>query len=241
MIGSCFASGRCTLACAAALLLLMVRIGEAADQAREVRGFAGAANSSEVESSPSSPTPPRRGVDRSPRTAGELMDAVMWNREPIGGQFVLTDHRGQQRRDSDFRGKLMLVYFGFTQCPNICPTDLQQISLALEELGDDAAQVAPLFVTLDPQRDTVALLSQYAPAFSSRLIGLTGDAAAIRRLADSYRVYYAKVPVPGRSHYTIDHSSFIYLRGRDGRYLGFLPPGTEARKIAQTVRPHLRQ
>jgi cytochrome oxidase Cu insertion factor (SCO1/SenC/PrrC family) len=192
-------------------------------------------------SSPTPASPGTRGTERSARSAADLMDAVMWNREPIGGPFRLIDHEGRERRDSDFRGKLMLVYFGFTQCPNVCPIDLQQIALALDELGEDARQIAPLFVTLDPQHDTVALLGQYVPAFHRDLIGLTGDSAAIGRIAEAYRVYHAKVPVPGRSGYTIDHSSFIYLLGRDGSYLGYLPPSTAARQIVQSLRPQLRR
>ena len=178
-------------------------------------------------------------ADKPERSAAELMDVVMWNRETIGGPFRLTDQTGKQRRDSDFRGKLMLVYFGFTYCPDICPTDLQQIGRALDLLGPAAAGVAPLFITLDPERDTVKLLAQYVPAFHPQLIGLTGDAQAIRQAALAYKVYYAKVVNQGLSRYTIDHSSFIYLMGRDGKYLGFIPPSTSANRIAAALRPHL--
>ena len=95
------------------------------------------------------------------RTAAELMDSIMWNREPVGGPFRLTDHHGKIRRDTDFRGKLMLVYFGYTSCPDICPTDLQAIGLVLEMLGTAAIRVAPIFITLDPERDTRQHLSKY--------------------------------------------------------------------------------
>src|SRR5215213_577167 len=88
------------------------------------------------------------------RSAAELMDVVMWNREPIGGPFALTDHTGKPRTEADFRGKLLLVYFGFTYCPDVCPTDLQNIGLALDRLGEAAERVQPLFITLDPARDT---------------------------------------------------------------------------------------
>ena len=177
--------------------------------------------------------------DKSERSAAELMDVVMWNREPIGGAFRLTDQSGKIRRDSDFRGRLMLVYFGFTFCPDICPTDLQQIALALKSLGPAAAEVAPLFITLDPERDTVKLLAQYVPAFDARITGLTGDAAAIHQVAKAYRVYHARVANNGASRYTIDHSSFIYLMGRDGKYLGFIPPSTAGERIAAALRAHL--
>ena len=122
------------------------------------------------------------------RTAAELMDVVMWNREPIGGPFALTDQNGVRRTDADFRGKLMLVYFGFTDCPDICPTDLQAIGLAVDQLGAAGDQVQPVFVTLDPERDTPQLLADYVPMFHPRLIGLSGGARAIREAALAYQV-----------------------------------------------------
>jgi protein SCO2 len=184
-------------------------------------------------------TGPGHAADTPPRSAAELMDVVMWQREPIGGPFQLTDHTGKHRRDSDFRGQLMLVYFGFTYCPNVCPIDLQQIGEAMRILGPAAAEVAALFITLDPERDTVNLLRQYAPAFHPQIVGLTGSVQAIWQTADAYKVYYAKVAVAGAARYTIDHSSFIYLMGRDGKYLGFMPPSTPAARIAAIIRPHL--
>ena len=174
----------------------------------------------------------------STRSAAELMDAVMWNREPIGGPFQLTDQSGKVRNERDFRGHLMLVYFGFTYCPDICPTDLQAIALAMDKLGTEAGDVQPLFITLDPERDTREHLADYVPLFHPRLIGLTGDAAAIHKVAAEYRVYYAKVPLRG-DDYTVDHTAFIYLVGPDGQYLGFLPPNTDAERIAAAIRPYL--
>ena len=158
----------------------------------------------------------------------------MWGREPVGGPFALVDHNGKPRTEQDFRGKLLLVYFGFTYCPDVCPTDLQNIGLALDRLGAKADRVQPLFITVDPERDTPAHLADYVPMFHPRLIGLTGDAAAIRKVADAYKVYYAKVPFRN-DDYTVDHSAFIYLIAADGHYLGFFPPGTSADAIAQTV------
>ena len=175
----------------------------------------------------------------STRSAAELMDAVMWNREPIGGPFALIDHNGTTRTEQDFRGKLLLVYFGFTYCPDICPTDLQSIGLALDKLGPAADAVQPLFITLDPARDTAEQLKDYVPMFHPRLIGLTGDAQAIAKAADAYRVYYAKVPAENRDDYTIDHTAFIYVIGADGQYLGFLPPGTDADRIVTAIKPQL--
>lgn len=176
----------------------------------------------------------------STRSAAELMDAVMWNREPIGGAFALTDQTGRTRTDTDFRGQLMLVYFGFTYCPDICPADLQEIGLAMKALGEQAADIQPLFVTLDPQRDTAEHLAQYVPLFHPRLLGLTGSIADVTKAADAYRVYFKRVVTgPNADDYTVDHSAFIYLMDRDGKYLDFFPPGTDAAKIAGMIKPHL--
>ena len=173
------------------------------------------------------------------RSAAELMDAVMWNREPIGGAFALTDQNGARRTDADFSGKLMLVYFGFTYCPDICPTDLQQMGLAVDRLGPAGEMVQPLFITLDPERDTAEHLKDYMPLFHPRFLGLTGDATAIEAAARAYRVYFKKVERDDKTDYTVDHSAFIYLMGRDGEYLGFFPPGTSAERLADAMRPSL--
>src|SRR3954468_9995817 len=173
---------------------------------------------------------------KSDRSAAELMDVVMWNREPIGGPFALIDQNGRRRTDVDFRGKFMLVYFGFTYCPDVCPTDLQQMGLAVDRLGAAGDAVQPIFITVDPERDTPGHLKDYVANFHSRFIGLTGDASAIHEAARVYRAYYAKVEL-GKSDYTVDHSSFIYLMGRDGEYLGFFPPGTAADILVGTLRP----
>jgi protein SCO1/2 len=169
------------------------------------------------------------------RSAAELMDAVMWTREPIGGSFVLTDQHGTRRTDADFRGKLMLVYFGFTFCPDICPTDLLQISLALNQLGLHGERVQPIFITVDPERDTPEHLHGYMSLFHPRFVGLTGDAIAIRDAARAYRAYYKKVEWDDESGYTIDHSAFIYLMGSQGEYLGYFPPGTSADRLTETI------
>jgi cytochrome oxidase Cu insertion factor (SCO1/SenC/PrrC family) len=182
---------------------------------------------------------PLASQTRSSRSAAELMDAVMWAREPIGGPFALIDHTGKPRTDADFRGKLLLVYFGFTYCPDVCPTDLQNIGLALDKLGAAGDAVQPLFITVDPDRDTVAHLADYVPMFHPRLIGLTGDASAIHKAAEAYRVYYAKVPNEAGTDYTVDHSAFIYVVGARGEYLGFFPPGTTPERIAEGLRPKL--
>jgi protein SCO1/2 len=182
---------------------------------------------------------PLRAADAPARSPAEVMDILMWNREPVGGTFELIDHSGHARTERDFRGQLMLVYFGFTYCPDVCPTDLQAIGLAMDRLGADSAKVQPLFVTVDPERDTPAHLAEYVRQFDPRLIGLTGSAEAIRKAADAYKVYYARVDLNKDAGYTVDHTAFIYLMDRDGNYLGFFPPGTSADRMVEIIRPHL--
>ena len=126
------------------------------------------------------------------RLSTELMNVLMWNREPVGGPFTLIDHDGRPRTDADFRGKLMLIYFGFTFCSNTCPTDLQAIAGSLDQLGAAGDAVQPLFITVDPEKDTPAQLKGYVRLFHPRMIGLTGSPKQIRKVANDYKVYYAK-------------------------------------------------
>jgi protein SCO1/2 len=174
----------------------------------------------------------------SPRSAAELMDALMWNREAIGGPFTLIDQYGKRRTDRDFHGKWLMVYFGFTHCPDVCPTDLHQIGLVLNALGPEAAQVQPVFITLDPERDDPRRLAVYLKAFDARIVGLTGQAQAVRQAADAYRMYFRKVRVG--DGYTIDHAAVTYLMDRQGNYVGFFPPGTSADRMMAILRPQLR-
>jgi protein SCO1/2 len=175
-------------------------------------------------------------ADERERSASELMDVLMWNREPVGGPFALIDHTGKPRTEADFRGKFLLIYFGFTYCPDVCPTDLQAIGLALDQLGRAGEEVQPLFITVDPERDTPQLLADYVPLFHPRVIGLSGDVSAIQQAARAYKVYYAKVATAS-DDYTVDHSGYIYLMDRAGQYLGFFPPGTPPDRMADVIRP----
>jgi len=169
------------------------------------------------------------------RSATELMEALMWGREPVGGPFALIDHNGQRRTDEDFRGKLLLIYFGFTFCSDVCPTELQAIASALDQLGPAGEAVQPLFITVDPEKDTPDELKHYVALFHPRLIGLTGDPRSIKKVALAYKVYFAKTE-PTRSAGTqIDHTGFIFLVGPDGKYLGFAPPGTSAARLTEIV------
>lgn len=159
----------------------------------------------------------------------------------IGGPFTLVDQDGKTRTDKEFRGKLMLVYFGYTYCPDICPTELQTISDALDELGDKAAQVQPLFITVDPERDTPSVMKAYVGHFNPRLLGLSGTSEQVAAAAKAYRVYYAKAPAKGgsKNDYLMDHSGFVYLMGRDGKYLTHFTPQTPPDQVMQAIAKYL--
>ena len=177
--------------------------------------------------------------DAEERSAAALMDAVMWNTEPIGGSFALIDHDGKPRTDADFRGKLLLIYFGFTYCSDVCPVDLQSIAAAVDKLGPAGDAVQPLFITVDPEKDTPEQLKSYVALFHPRLIGLTGSVRQIKRAAGAYRVYYAKTAPTKREGYDIDHTGFVFLVDKNGKYLGYFPPGTPADRMLEMLRPHL--
>jgi cytochrome oxidase Cu insertion factor (SCO1/SenC/PrrC family) len=167
------------------------------------------------------------------------------NRALIGGPFHLTDHRGRPVEDKQFRGKLMLVYFGYTYCPDVCPTELQNMSNALDLLGDKVAQVQPLFITVDPARDTVEHLAGYMESFHKAFLGLTGTKEEVAGAAKAYRVYYARAKGTGNPKdpkdetYLVDHSGFVYLMSREGQYVAHFAPNAEPQKIAQAIRQHL--
>jgi cytochrome oxidase Cu insertion factor (SCO1/SenC/PrrC family) len=182
---------------------------------------------------------PARGEDAANSSAAALIEALLAGREPVGGPFDLIDQAGRRRTDADFRGKLVLLYFGYTHCPDVCPTELQALSLALDMLGPSGASVQPLFITLDPERDTPSHLADYVGAFHPQLIALTGPDAAIRKVALAYKVYFARSVAARDGDYAVDHTGFIYLVGKDGRYLGFLPPGSSPEEIAGAVRERL--
>ena len=171
-------------------------------------------------------------------SATEMMEDLMYGRGTVGGPFTLTDQNGQKRSDSEFRGKLMIVYFGYTFCPDVCPADLMAITQALDALGAAAEGVQPVFITVDPERDT-PLLKDYVEAFHPSLVGLTGSAEEIRKVANSYTAYSRKVPGERKGEYSIDHAGVIYLMGRDGEYLGFLPPQTAPEKLTEVLRKYL--
>src|ERR1700684_2728191 len=168
-------------------------------------------------------------------TAAQMMDDLMYGRGTVGGPFTLTDQNGRRRSDRDFRGKLMIVYFGYTFCPDVCPADLMAITQALDALGPAADGVQPIFITVDPERDS-KLLAEYVRAFHKSLIGLTGSPEEIRKVANAYKAFYTKVPGTRDGDYAIDHAGVIYLMGRRGEYLGFLAPQTGPEKLTEILR-----
>jgi cytochrome oxidase Cu insertion factor (SCO1/SenC/PrrC family) len=174
-------------------------------------------------------------VEPPERAAAELMDVVMWGKEPIGGPFSLIDHNGQPRTDADFRGKLLLIYFGFTYCSDACPIDLQSVAGALDKLGPASEAVQPLFITVDPQKDTPEQLKRYVALFHPRLIGLTGSFPQIRAVERAYKVYAGKSDPSKEADPNIDHSSFVYLIDAAGKYIGFFPPGTSADRMVEVI------
>jgi protein SCO1 len=136
----------------------------------------------------------------------------------IGGPFSLTDQNGRTVTDRDLKGKPFLVFFGFTHCPDVCPTALFEVSEIMRSLGPDADRVRVLFVTVDPERDTPALLKDYLSSFDPHLSALSGDPEAVAAVAKAYRVYYKKVPL-SEGGYTMDHTAIVYLMNKDGRFV----------------------
>jgi protein SCO1/2 len=157
----------------------------------------------------------------------------------VGGPFRLTDSSGHVVTDASYRGKWMLVYFGYTYCPDVCPTELQAVAAGLDKLGPLAKQVAPLFITIDPERDTPAAMGQYTKLFDDRLVGLTGTEQEIAAVAKEYRVYYARVTPKGGGAYLMDHSSFLYLMGPDGQLRALFKPGMDGTQIADGIRERM--
>ena len=176
--------------------------------------------------------------DEAPRRvdAARLMNDLMSGKVPVGGPFTLTDQRGKRVSLTDFRGKVVALYFGYTFCPDACPTDLIAIAGMIELLGVDGAKVQPVFVTLDPERDTPARLGPYVESFNPRFVALSGDARETRDVATTYKVFFEKVQQPGAGNYLIDHTAFIYIIDAQGNYAGFIPPGTSGERMATLVR-----
>jgi cytochrome oxidase Cu insertion factor (SCO1/SenC/PrrC family) len=153
----------------------------------------------------------------------------------VGGPFSLVDSNGRPVTDQTYRGKWMLVYFGYAYCPDICPTTLQTISSVLDQLGNKAVQVVPLFITVDPERDTPAAIGQYVALFDPRLIGLTGTPAQINAAEAAYHVYSRRVVSKGDGAYMVDHSSYVYLMGPDGKLTTVFQAGTSEADMVEKM------
>jgi protein SCO1/2 len=154
----------------------------------------------------------------------------------LGTDFALTDHNGRKVSLGDFRGKVVALFFGFTQCPDVCPTTLSDMAKAMKLLGPDAARVQVLFVTVDPERDTPALLKAYVPQFDPGFLGLYGDAAATAKVAKDFKIYVQKRPAGASGQYTIDHSAQTLVFDADGKLRLFLNYGMEPEKIASDLK-----
>jgi protein SCO1/2 len=154
----------------------------------------------------------------------------------VGGPFTLVDQHGQERTEQDFAGRYMLIYFGYTYCPDFCPMSLSNMTQAMDLLPPEAAeQVVPVFITVDPERDTVAQLAEYAPLFHPRLVALTGSAEATKQAAQAYRVYFAKAGDDDPDAYLMDHSTFIYLMGPDGEYVRHFAHNATPEEMAEAI------
>jgi len=158
----------------------------------------------------------------------------------LGGPFTLVDQTGRTVTERDFAGKPLLIYFGFTYCPDVCPTELGTIAAALDAMGPAGERVTPIFISIDPERDTPAAMADYVSRFHPRMVGLTGSAEQVAQVARAYRVYYAKVQPRDSTDYLMDHSSFIYFVGPDGRVRNLFRPETTPEAIAAAVTAQLR-
>ncbi len=149
-----------------------------------------------------------------------------------GKDFALTDHTGKKRTLADFRAKVVVVFFGYTRCPDVCPTTLAELRAVKEQLGEDGKKLQVLFVTVDPERDTPKLLANYVPAFDPSFLGLYGDPAATAKVAKDFKVFYQKVPGKTPESYTVDHTAGSYVFDAQGRLRLFARYGNAANLVA---------
>lgn len=157
----------------------------------------------------------------------------------VGGPFTLTDHTGRQVTEKTYQGTWQVLFFGYTYCPDICPTNLMTVTTALDELGPLAERVTPIFISIDPERDTVEQLAGYHEYFHPSFAMLTGTQEQIAKVAREFRVYFAKAEDEGASDYLMDHSSITYLLDPDGRYVTHFSHDADPQKMAETLRQHI--
>ena len=177
----------------------------------------------------------RPTAEEQARTAKEVA------REVVTGEFSLIDHHGNPVTDEDYRGSWLLIFFGYTHCPDVCPTSLGVVALVMDELGPDAGKVQPLFITVDPARDTPELMAGYVAAFHPSIIGLSGSAEQVKAAAQSHRAYYAKAPTMEGleevvGEYAMDHSAYLYLMDPEGVYANVFSPTDTPEEIAAAIR-----
>jgi protein SCO1/2 len=153
-----------------------------------------------------------------------------------GKGFSLVDHTGKPRTLADFRGKVVVMFFGYTQCPDVCPTTMIEMAKVMKELGPAADKVQVLFVTLDPERDTREILSQYVPAFDKRFLGLSGNPAQTAAVAKEFKIFYTKVPGSSANTYTLDHTAGSYVFDQTGKLRLFVRNGQDPRSIVHDIR-----
>jgi len=168
-------------------------------------------------------------------TVPGLGRSVITGQADVGGPFRLTDQNGKAVSDADFRGRYMLIYFGYSFCPDVCPTTLSVMAQALDKLGGESRRVTPIFITIDPERDTPQVLGDYMKAFGPNFVGLTGSAAAIKDVEKKYRVYAVKKPLE-KGAYGMDHSSVLYLMGPDGKMISFYDEAISPDDLAKDLR-----
>jgi len=166
-------------------------------------------------------------------------DAVVASAPAIGGPFTLMDQTGQPVTDQTYKGLYRLIYFGYTFCPDACPTELQVMAQAIDGMGAAGDKVQPIFITVDPERDTVKQLAGYVPNFHKRLAGLTGTPEQIAQVAKEYRVYYAKADQSDGKTYLMNHSSFVYLLDPEGRFITVFPSDMDSEKMASEIRKYM--
>lgn len=170
-----------------------------------------------------------------------LGKTITTGKADIGGPFTLVSTNGEIVHDQSYRGKWLLIFFGYTFCPDVCPTSLNNVSIALESLGSVASDIQPLFITVDPQRDTREVLAAYLKSFDSRILGLTGSQAEIDRVTKGFRIYAESQRSEGNDNYLVSHSAYVYLMDSQGVFVNVIQGTTSGEEMAGWVRKEMAQ
>ena len=170
-----------------------------------------------------------------PAAAQSAHDLLAGESTGINPRYLLQAPNGRSVTNEDFRGRFQLIAFGYTYCPDVCPTTLVEMAAILKQLGAQAGRLQPIFITVDPERDTAQVLKTYTEFFDPRILGLTGSPALVRRAADNFRIRYAKVREPGAENYAIDHSAGMILLGPDGEFIRKFAFATPVATISEEV------